>query len=186
MRRLEEDHGSRLGGELGDAGGPLPRLAWEEALEAEAIGRQPGECQGGEHRARPGDRGDVHTSGDRLGDDPIARVAHRRHPRIGDDHDGGSRSGTLDELRGTHLLIGIEVRDDGTGDLDAQTRCEATQSTGVLRGDDVGGLEQSDEPRARILEVAQRRCGQDDHARGGIGVGRHGAHRVSSARTMTR
>ena len=58
VRRLEEHHRPLLGGQVRRAGGPLARLARQEALEAEPVHRQPGHGQRGEHRGGPGHGGD--------------------------------------------------------------------------------------------------------------------------------
>ena len=58
VRRLEEHHGAGLGGQFVEPPGPLAGLARQETLEAEAVDRQAGDGQRGQHRRRSGHRGD--------------------------------------------------------------------------------------------------------------------------------
>src|SRR3569833_3124311 len=121
MRRLEEDHRAGFLRESGQPRRPLPRLARQEALEAEAVARQPGDHQRGRHLGRPRQDGDRHLGLDRGGDEPVSRIGHARESRVGDDEHVAAVAQLVQELGGAgesrrrevHVRLGFPPYDVG-------------------------------------------------------------------------
>ena len=86
VRRLEEDQGAFVARHGREPAGALPRLAWQEALEAEPVDGQAGDGERREDGRGPGHGGHRHVALDRGGDEPVARVRHARHAGIGHEH----------------------------------------------------------------------------------------------------
>ena len=95
----------------------------------------------------------------------VAGVGDRRHARVGDDQHAAARTEGVEQLRRTRGLVGVEVRDHSTGELDAQVTDQATQPPGVLGCDDVGARQRLAQPRGGVRGVADRRAGEHQHPR---------------------
>ena len=84
VRRLEVDQRAPVAGDLPQPAEPLARLARQEALEAEAVHRQPGQRPArSAPRTGPGTAVTRMSALDGRGHQPVAGVGDRRHPRVG-------------------------------------------------------------------------------------------------------
>ncbi len=110
-----------------------PRLAWQEALEAEPVDRQSGDRERGQHRGGAGDAGhrDVVLDGGR--DQAVAGVGDARHPGVGHQHHPVAGQQGLEQRLGPQVLVALEVGDDPTRDLDARGRWPADAAGGCPR-----------------------------------------------------
>ena len=113
--------------------GALPRLAGQEALEAEPVDRQTGDGQRGQHRRRPGDAGDADPVLDRGGDQPVAGVGHARHPGVGDEHDPLAGDQRLQQHRRPRALVALEVGHHPAGHGRRRGRWSAGAAAGCPR-----------------------------------------------------
>ena len=140
-RRLERDHG------LGRAEHPLELAgaARQEALEAPAVGGQPGGDQRGGHRrgarAAPRPRGPLDAGADQA----VTGVGDHRRAGVGDQHHLRPALDLRDELAGALGLVLLVVGDEPRA-AQIEPLVQAARAAGVLAGDQVGLLER---PRAR-------------------------------------
>ena len=159
--------------------GPLARLAWQEALEAEPVDRQAGDRERGQHRRRAGDAGDGDVPLDGRRDEPVARVGDAGHAGVGDQHDAVATEERLQQGLGAEVLVALEVGHHPAGDLDPEVGGQAPQPPGVLGRDHVGALQLGGEPGRGVVGAADGRRGQHEHA-GRFGHGTdHGSRRLS-------
>ena len=128
VRRLEEDHRPGFAGQAGEGAGPLPGLAREEALEAEAVDGQAGDGERHEDGGRARDAGHPDAGLDGGAHQPVAGIGHRRHPGVGDDEDALPQPEPLDEVgRARGLVVLVEGQDPSRG-LDPQVGAQATST----------------------------------------------------------
>ena len=81
------------------------------------------------------------------GDEPVSRVGHRGHPRIGGDNDVVPVTKTLNELGGSGRFIALEIGHHAGRGLDVKAAQQIAQSSGVLGSDDAGVTQGLDEGR---------------------------------------
>ena len=167
VRRLEEDHRPLLPRQRGQTARPLAGLAGQEALEAEAVDRQPADGESSEYGAGPGHGGDPDVVLDRGHDEAVARVGDARHPGVGDQHHAVAGEQRLEQHGGAGLLVALEVGHHATGDRDADVGAEALEPSGVLRGHDVRAGELGGQPGRRVAVLADRGAREDQDSRHG-------------------
>jgi len=161
---LEVDLGAGVGGELGEAAGPLALAPGREALEAEPVGGQPGDGQRGRHRGRPGQRRHPQAGRGRGGHEPVARIADGRGACVGDEQDVLARPQVLKQARRASRLDRVVVGDDPRLELDVQAGGEPADPARVL-GRDQGGLgELGRQPGGRVFGPADGGRRQRQHA----------------------
>ncbi len=131
VRRLEEHHRPRLVAQRGQPAAALPRLARQEALEAEPVDRQPGHRQRGQHGGRTRDGGHRDAPLDGRRDQPVAGVGDRRHPGVGDEQHPLAALQRLDEHRGARRLVALEVGHHPAADARPRGRRTAARSRRV-------------------------------------------------------
>ena len=120
-------------GDRREPSSPLPRLARQEALEAEPVDGQPGDRERGEHGRGAGHAGHGDVALDGRGDQPVAGVGDARHPGVGDQHDPVARDEGLEQRLGAEVLVALEVGDDPARDLDRRGRRPAGAAAGCPR-----------------------------------------------------
>jgi hypothetical protein len=161
---LEVDLGAGVGGKLGEAAGPLALAPGREALEAEPVGRQPGDGKRGRHRGRPGQRRDPQAGLGRGGHQPVARVADGRGARVGDEQDVLARLQILEQARRAPRLDRVVVGDHPRLELDVQAGREPADPAGILGRDQSGLGEFGRQPDGRVFGPADGRRRQRQHA----------------------
>jgi hypothetical protein len=141
VRCLEEDHRALFVPEGGQSAATFARSSGQEALEAPPIGRETRDREGGERRGRS--RNDRHGQafGDRCGDQPVTGVGHQRHACITDQKHGAAGAQLLEQSGDPRLLNSVVVGDEPSGQPEAEHLRQPPQSTGVLGGHHVRGLE---------------------------------------------
>ena len=159
---LQEDHGALLGGQGLQGPAPLPRPARQESLEAEAVGGQSGQGQGGQHRRGARCDRDGHLLAHRRLDEPVPGVGDRWHAGVGDDQDTQAGAGGLEQLGGALALIVLVEGDDAPSGLDVEALGQGPQPAGVLGGDEVGLLQGATQPQRGVGDIADRGGGQGD------------------------
>ncbi len=98
VRRLEQDQGpGRRRGDLQDAA-PLGPLARQKSQERVAVGREPGDAEGGRHGGGTGHRPDRHAGGVGTRHEPRAGIADGGGPGIGDQRDADTAGQLGDEV----------------------------------------------------------------------------------------
>ena len=136
VRRFEEHQRARLRREGSQRRTPLALARGQEALEAEALGRQPRDRERAGDRRRPGNR--VHLEARARGalHQLQSRIGQERGARIADQRDGFTGREPGEELRGALRLVVLVQRHQGLGDADGAE--EHTRVTRVLGGNHVG------------------------------------------------
>ena len=172
VRRLEEHHGPAFLAQLREGPGPLPRLAREEALEAEPVDRHTGDGERHEHRARPGDTRHRHPDLDGGADQPVPRIRDGRHPRVGDEDDAVALEEPVHQLTGPRRLVVLVVAQRPAPQLDLEVRGQSAQPAGVLRGEHVGAGQLVAQPRRGVPRVPDGRGREDQACRGWSGRSR--------------
>ena len=161
MGRLEKHHRARLCGQ--STKGCEPTLARREPFEGEAVGRQARQGERSDDRGRPGEHRHGHPRCHRRRNEGEAGVADRGHPRIRQhEHVDILRQG--DDLSRLLRLVMLVQRDQARPVLNAEGSHEVDGGSRVFGGDDARVAECFDQPLRRIAEIADGRCGEDDHA----------------------
>ena len=81
----------------------------------------------------PGTAVTVTPALDRGGDEPVARVGHRRHPGVGDQQHPLAAEQRVHEHRGAGRLVALEVGDDPAGRASPRGRWSAVAAGGCPR-----------------------------------------------------
>ena len=131
-RRLVEDQRRAQAGDLVDRGVPRAAFRRQEAHEQEAVGRQAGERQRRDRRARPGHAHHRDAGGARVADQLVAGVGDQRRARIGDQCNHATLH-PLQQHRAHRVGIVIVVRLHRH--LRADVGEQASGNAGVLGGD---------------------------------------------------
>ena len=171
---LEEDLGTAVPGQLGEAPGPLALAARREPLEAEPVGGQPGDGQRRRHRGRARQGGHPQPGRGRGGDEPVAGIADPRGARVGDEQDVPAGLELAEQFGGAARLDRVVVGDDPGLQLDVQARGQPAHPAGVLGRDQAGPGELGHQPGRGVVGPADGHRGERQHATipgSGVGVG---------------
>ncbi len=135
---------------------PRARLARWEAGEIE-IGRgQSRGHQGGEQGRRAGHRHHLRAQRNRGSDHAIARIRHRRRPRLGKQRYALARAQKGTGLLGALGFVGVEAGLGAT--VDAVGRKQFARGAGVLGEHHVHAAQGFDRARREVIGVADGRC----------------------------
>ncbi len=178
---LEEDQGCRLVGELGEEGLARRRFVGRKTGEGEAVGRQAGQAQGGQHRRGARDRMDVDAGLAGDFDQAEARVGDQRRAGVGNLGDDLADAQPLDDL-GQDLGTGMVIVTQ-QGFLDVVGRQKLGGDAGVLGQDDIGRLQHVQRAQRDVAQIADGRRHDIEAGRDGSGRGREkrGAHGIRLA-----
>ena len=155
LRQLAADGGGAVGGErgqrrqrladparglegddgLGRAQHPLhlAGAARQEALEAPAVGRQPGGDQRHRHHRGAGQDGDLEVAFDAAADQLVAGVGDRRHAGVGDEGDDVAALDPLRQLGRPRRFVALVVGDQPRRRADAELVEQASRCGGCPR-----------------------------------------------------
>jgi hypothetical protein len=167
VRRLEEHGGARLVHQPREPAATVAGAAGCEALEAEPVGRQPGQRQRGGHRRRAGQAGDRKSGGHARRDQTEPRIGYRWHAGVCHHQHGLAGPDGIQQPWHPVRLDGLVVADHPAGHRDPERGGQGPQPAGVLCGHDVGRAQGLDQPFRRVARVAQR-GGREHQAAGTV------------------
>ena len=160
----------RSTGERREGLAPCTRLRRQEADEQEAIGRQPGHRERGRDGARAGHRDDRDALGPRVAHQPVAGIGDPRRARVRDQRHVAPGAERLEDPSALGALVVLEV-----GGRRASAMPCARSSVPVRRvssqATSATSPQNAARPQRQVLEVAERRCHDEERARRGVGVG---------------
>ena len=133
---------------------PRGVLGRQKAFEEEAVGRQAGDAERGEHRRGAGDRRHRGAGVLRGAHQPVARIGDQRGAGIGHQRDRAAVAEASEDFRPRRLRIVVVIGRERR--LDAVAVEQPGGDAGVLARDEIGSRQRLQRPQRDVGEVSDR------------------------------